>query len=72
MELAQSKLLIKMKNMNYLEKHSQEDGNSPLPFDMSRSRQARVGQSLKCAYDDIVSAPIPDNLLDLLNKLDEE
>lgn len=72
MELAQSKLLIKMKNMNYLDKHSHEDGNSPLRFDISRSRQARVGQNLRCAYDDVVAAPIPENLMELLKSLDDE
>lgn len=38
---------------------------------LARSQQAHIGSQLRAMYDDLVRAPIPDHLMELLNKVDQ-
>ena len=37
----------------------------------ARARQRAIGRELRRMYDDVVQEPIPQDILDLLHKLDE-
>ena len=39
---------------------------------LARDQQARIGSQLRAMYDGLVSEPIPDRFLELLNQMEEQ
>ena len=51
-----------------LSKDDSENGNKSRAI---RARQRAIGRELRRMYDGVVSEPVPDELLDLLRRMDE-